>query len=38
MGVAGHNDPLIGETTCGSLLQQLQVPLSLPMFFCMCAL
>ncbi|KAG8075311.1 hypothetical protein GUJ93_ZPchr0006g42067 [Zizania palustris] len=25
MGVAGHNDPLIGETTCGSLLQQLQL-------------
>ncbi|TVU08148.1 hypothetical protein EJB05_41537 [Eragrostis curvula] len=25
MGVAGHNDPLLGETTCGSLLQQLQV-------------
>ncbi|RCV22412.1 hypothetical protein SEVIR_4G228400v4 [Setaria viridis] len=24
MGVAGHNDPLLGETTCGSLLQQLQ--------------
>ncbi|KAE8774789.1 65-kDa microtubule-associated protein 1-like [Hordeum vulgare] len=25
MGVAGHNDPLLGETTCGSLLQQLQL-------------
>ena len=25
MRVAGHNDPLLGETTCGSLLQQLQV-------------
>uniref|UniRef100_A0ACD5UG59 Uncharacterized protein n=1 Tax=Avena sativa TaxID=4498 RepID=A0ACD5UG59_AVESA len=25
MGVAGHNDPLLGETTCGSLLQQLQM-------------
>ncbi|KAK3134083.1 hypothetical protein QOZ80_6AG0544820 [Eleusine coracana subsp. coracana] len=24
MGVAGHDDPLLGETTCGSLLQQLQ--------------
>ncbi|KAM0919053.1 hypothetical protein ACQ4PT_008458 [Festuca glaucescens] len=25
MGMAGHNDPLLGETTCGSLLQQLQL-------------
>lgn len=25
MGVAGHNDPLLGQTTCGSLLQQLQL-------------
>lgn len=25
MGVTGPNDPLLGETTCGSLLQQLQV-------------
>jgi len=25
MGEAGHNDPLLGETTCGSLLQQLQL-------------
>ncbi|CAN6220818.1 unnamed protein product [Urochloa humidicola] len=24
MGVAGHNDPLLGDTTCGTLLQQLQ--------------
>ncbi|KAL6602985.1 hypothetical protein ACP70R_043346 [Stipagrostis hirtigluma subsp. patula] len=25
MGVAGHHDPLLSETTCGSLLQQLQL-------------
>ncbi|KAL6873362.1 hypothetical protein ACP4OV_013444 [Aristida adscensionis] len=24
MGVAGHHDPLLSKTTCGSLLQQLQ--------------
>nr|CAB3468395.1 unnamed protein product [Digitaria exilis] len=25
MGVAGHNDPILGERTCESLLQQLQL-------------